>query len=180
MTEFIGCCILQDTLVSVIRPLHRLTHLHIVIGVCVYVGAHAPWQFAPEEEYANSFRRSSFDWDRSATTLSGALPSLQYIFLTTDGFLSNWNDEAGSGWEPYERWHITHGWRVVNTHSRTDDALEGGHTGLVELHDDVSETIIRKGELVLSSLDEVSVIRHPACEPRLRTDNDVVLRRGST
>ena len=46
------------------------------------------------------------------------------------------------------------------------------------MHDDVSETIIRKEELVRSGLYEVRVTRYHAWELKPRTDGDVVLGRG--
>ncbi|KAM5543667.1 hypothetical protein V8D89_002918 [Ganoderma adspersum] len=149
-----------DSIVSGLQPLHKLTHLRVVIGASVYVHKIAPSQFAPAEEYAHSFRGGTFNWEGTAATLSGARPSLQNIFLTTGGFLANWEepamedaDEGGGRWKPYERWYITHGWRVANSGSGTGRVPEAG---LVELHEDVVETIIRNEELVLSEFDEVS------------------------
>ncbi|KAM5543689.1 hypothetical protein V8D89_002940 [Ganoderma adspersum] len=148
-----------DRIPSAIRPLHRLTHLRVVIGVKLYVYDHRSPPFAPMDEYAHSFRESRFDFAGAANVLARALPRLRYIFLTTGGLLTNWagpeeGDRADEGgrWRVYERWYIGHGWRVA-----TPDAEEGlGERGLVELHEDVVETIIRKEELVLSERDEAS------------------------
>ena len=177
-SRIVVLCLPQDAIVSAIRPLHKLTHLHVVVGVSVYVTENAPWPFAPWEEYAHTFRPSRFDFEGVAATLARALPSLQYVFLTTGGFLSNWDEPAYSDmedpegargrWKPYERWFITHGWRVANPGSGTGGVQEGEH-GLVRLHDDVAETVIRNEELVVSKHDEVSVFSRPVCyETRLR------------
>ena len=162
---------MQDSIVSGLQSLHKLTHLRIVIGASVYIHKIAPSQFAPTEEYAHSFRRSTFDWEGSAATLSGALPSLQNIFLTTGGFLANWEeptmedaDEGGGRWKPYERWYITHGWRVVDSGSGMGGTPEAS---LVELHEDVAETIIRNEELVLSEFDEVNCVLFGVGERKL-------------
>lgn len=77
-------------------------------------------------------------------------------------------DPEGGGWKPYERWYITRGWRVVNSGPGTNGAPEG-ERNLVELHVDVSETIVRHEELVLSRSDEVSVVLPRACKTRLST-----------
>ncbi|PIL30068.1 hypothetical protein GSI_07789 [Ganoderma sinense ZZ0214-1] len=152
-----------DSIVSAIRPLHKLTHMRLVIGSSIYVHKDAPWPFAPWGEYAHSFRGSRFDWDGTAAALSSALPSLQNVFLTTGGYLSNWEDatmedvdEGGGRWKPYERWYITRGWRVAKSDFGTGEVVEGG-SGLVELHTDVAETIIGNEELVLSALDEAAL-----------------------
>ena len=75
-------------------------------------------------------------------------------------------DLRGGCWNPYERWYVTRGWRVADSGVGCDVVLEGGR-GLVELHEDVAGTIIRKEELVLSQLDEVSVV----CALRGKTDS---------
>lgn len=154
----------QASLVSALQPLHNLTHLRVVVGANVYVYKEASW---PRGEYAHSFRESAFDWEGTAAALSGAVPSLQNVFLTTGGFLANWEEppaedpDAGGRWKPYERWYITRGWRVAKTKSGsvTDSGRvpDESARGLVELHEDVAGTIIRNEELVLSELDRVSI-----------------------
>ncbi|KAM5543682.1 hypothetical protein V8D89_002933 [Ganoderma adspersum] len=165
------------SLVSALQPLSKLTHLRVVIGASVYVYKEASWPFAPWGEYAHSFRGSAFDWEGTAAALSGAVPSLQNVFLTTGGFLSNWEEppaedpDAGGLWKPYERWYITRGWRVANVNANANAGsvadsgrVPGGERGLVELHEDVAGTIIRNEELVLSELDQCMAA------PRLKTD----------
>ena len=66
----------QEAIVSAIRPLHKLTHLRIVVGASMYVHKAAPWPFAPWQEYAHTFRPSRFDFEGAATTLARALPSV--------------------------------------------------------------------------------------------------------
>ncbi|KAI1789257.1 hypothetical protein LXA43DRAFT_893227 [Ganoderma leucocontextum] len=161
----------DDMIFSAIRPLHGLTHLRVVIGASVYIYTDASWPFAPwgPEEYAHSFRGSSFDFEGTAAALAHPLPSLQHVFITTGGFLSNWDEpdpEKGGSWKPYERWYISHGWRVAKPGA---DGAPEGEPSLVELHDEVSETIIRKEELVLSELDEVSVVWNGARGTKLST-----------
>ncbi|KAI1789275.1 hypothetical protein LXA43DRAFT_893211 [Ganoderma leucocontextum] len=158
-----------DMIVSALHPLHKLTHLRVVIGASVYVYKDASWPFAPWEEYAHSLRGSSLDFEGTAAALAHPLPSLQHVLITTAGFLSNWDEpdpDKGGRWKPYECWYISHGWRVAK---RGTDGVPEGEPSLVELHDEVSETIIRKEELVLSELDEVSVVWNGARGTKLST-----------
>ena len=62
----------------------------------------------------------------------------------------------------YEQWYIDRGWRIARSDGPSGEAREGQYE-LVELHDDVMETIIRKEELVLSESDEVSFGVQPRC-----------------
>ncbi|PIL30092.1 hypothetical protein GSI_07766 [Ganoderma sinense ZZ0214-1] len=148
----------QATLIAALRPLHKLTHLRVVIGASVYVHKEASWPRAPWGEYAHSFRGSRFDFGGTAATLARGLPSLQYVFITTGGFLTSWvveedDPEEEGRWELYERWYVSHGWRVAAPGTGASEETGEG-PGLVELHEDVAETIIRREELVLSERDE--------------------------
>ncbi|KAM5543690.1 hypothetical protein V8D89_002941 [Ganoderma adspersum] len=155
-----------DKIIAAVQPLHRLAHLRVVIGATVYIlHEHTPSELARLEEYAHSFRESTFDFEGGAAALSGALPSLKNVFITTGGFLSNWvpwdnpDPEAvgsSSCWKPYERWYVSRGWRVAIPASGAGEVPEG-ETRLIELHDEVADTIIRKEELVLSEQDEIAL-----------------------
>ncbi|KAM5543683.1 hypothetical protein V8D89_002934 [Ganoderma adspersum] len=143
-----------DTIIIAVWPLHKLTHLRIIIGASVYIHEHASSQFAPRGEYAHSFRRASFDFAGTTAALARALPYIQHIFLTTSGFLANWAesddpDDVGF-WRPYERWYVDRGWRVAKVSGAGAGVLEEGGQSLVELHDDVVESIMRKEELVIA------------------------------
>ncbi|PIL30074.1 hypothetical protein GSI_07783 [Ganoderma sinense ZZ0214-1] len=170
------------TLVTAIRPLHRLTHLRVVIGASVYVHKEASWPRAPWGEYAHSFRGSRFDFGGTAATLARGLPSLQYVFITTGGFLTSWvveedDPEEEGRWKLYERWYVGHGWRVAAPGTGASEETGEG-PGLVELHEDVAETIIRREELVLSERDERSRLNsnhHLHYHP---TGDEIYLRSG--
>lgn len=161
----------KGTIVAAVRPLHTLTHLWIVIGVSVYVFKEASWPFAPWEEYAHTFRPSSFDFEGAADSLVRSLPSIRHVFLTISGFLSNWaetDDSEDPGfWQPSERWYVDRGWRISK--SEAEGGQPGGQ-GLVELHSDVAETIIRKEELVVTESDEVNEIRSDTPGTKLNSD----------
>ena len=115
--------------------------------------------------------------------LARALPSVHYVFLTTGGFLSSWGgfherpyveregkeEEPESGWKPYERWHVGRGWRIAQSGTSDGDGVAEEERSLVELHDDVVETIIRNEELILSKYDEVSIFSYHTRETRLKT-----------
>ena len=131
--------------------------------------ASSPPSFAPpdsEEYYAHSFRDAAFDFAGTAAVLARALPSAQYIFLTTRGFFESETElESGDVEETlYECWYTSRGWRVAGpgpgpgTGPGTGVGVLDGlsERRVIELHDAVVETIIRKEELVCSQQDEVS------------------------
>ena len=135
---------MQATLIAALRILHKLTHLHPVIGASVYVHKGASWPFAPREEYAHFFRASGFDVDGTAAALARVLPSLRHVFITTGESPANWTgqpeeddgdpDEESKGrWELYERSYISHGLRVVTPGTDEVEDVE------MELHDEVAE-----------------------------------------
>ncbi|PIL23245.1 hypothetical protein GSI_14555 [Ganoderma sinense ZZ0214-1] len=147
-----------DKLVSTLRPLHKLTHLRIVFHAAVFVYSDAASPFAPPEEYALTLRGSTFDFDGTAASLVRPFPSLEYIFLTTCGVLSTWDDSNRHvrPMKPYERWHVPRAWRVAkpDTLGRT---LQNEERVLVALHDEVAETVIRQEDLTLSQSDEEEI-----------------------
>ncbi|KAI1786466.1 hypothetical protein LXA43DRAFT_1099167 [Ganoderma leucocontextum] len=146
-----------SNLISGLQPLHKLTHLRIIIGANIYVHKDAPSPFRPREgRYAHPFRPSMSDFEETATALARILPSLQNLFLTTSGFLSSWaarSTDGGRDWQPYES-YINHGWRIA---ALGTDGLPDGERSVVELHEEVTNTIIRKEELVLSERDEAAL-----------------------
>ena len=119
---------------SSVRPLHRLTHLRVVVHFRIY---------GRDEDCGRAF-----DFEGAAAALVAPLPCLRYIFVATNGCVSDWDGDKQS-WEERERWHLPHAWRVA------DPGTSGW--GLVELHDEVAQTIIRKEELVLSEADQASL-----------------------
>ncbi|KAM5543685.1 hypothetical protein V8D89_002936 [Ganoderma adspersum] len=87
---------------------------------------------AYSEEFVRATRGSVFDCAGTAAQLARPLPSLRYVF------------------------HVAQAWRVAPLGS--DSARLGeGEPALVELHEDVAETIIRNEKLVLSEADKVTL-----------------------
>ncbi|KAI1787979.1 hypothetical protein LXA43DRAFT_673278 [Ganoderma leucocontextum] len=136
---------LVDKMRSSLQPLHNLTHLRVVFHSSTY---HA--DFSPDthgEEYLRAVRGPAFELaEETVASLVCPLPSLEYIFLTTAGYLAH-----NHGSQVYERWHVARAWRVTEPPT---DGMKDGRPVLVGLHDEVAETIIRKEELVLSKEDE--------------------------
>ena len=93
--------------------------------------------------YAGAFRGS---------TLVRPLPSLLYVFVATNGSIAAWcgNGNPRAHWDAEVQWHVTRAWRVVE--------LRVGQPRLVELDDEVAETIIRREERLLLKTDKVSVV----------------------
>ncbi|KAI1782078.1 hypothetical protein LXA43DRAFT_1104814 [Ganoderma leucocontextum] len=115
--------LLEKTLSS-LQPLHKLTHLRIIIHSKGHDVTDSDVSSPPThaDELARTLHGSTFDFKRTAAPLvRQRLPSLRYLFLTTCGYLVHHN-QAGE----------------VTTKT------------LVELHDEVAEATIQKEELVLS------------------------------
>ena len=113
--------------------------------------------------YAGASRGSTFDFAGTAVELVRPLPSLQYVFVATSGSIAAWrgNDDPRAQWEAEERWHVSRAWRVA------EHACGAGQPRLVELDNDVAETLIRTEELLLAKTDEVSEVhdaRGGACQ----------------
>ncbi|PIL30084.1 hypothetical protein GSI_07661 [Ganoderma sinense ZZ0214-1] len=168
-----------NTLISALRPLHNLTHLRLVVH-CKLVkrpaGSATSLPYSHSESFVDTVRGPAFDFAGTADALVRTLPSLQYVFLTTCGSLVDRGENKSNSGRPslreHERWNVGRAWRVANadlgqpqgtrksttTLPRTDgirDEDEDPPRGrLVELHSDVSDTIIRNEELVLSDADE--------------------------
>ncbi|KAM5543672.1 hypothetical protein V8D89_002923, partial [Ganoderma adspersum] len=152
-----------DGIVYAIQSLCRLAHLPVVIGASMHIfyeHTYACLAFARLEAYARSSCESMFDFEGTAAALARARPSLDNVFLAIGGFLSRFRElpDLKGGrwtWRPHcARWCISRGWPVAIPGA--GGVLEGD-TGLVELHEEVADTIIRKGELVLSEQDEMAL-----------------------
>ena len=95
------------------------------------------------DAFVSAVRGSAFDFVGTTTALLPSHPSLQYLFIQTDGRLSNygeWNIAAERS--VYEEWHAARGWRVVRPEDGPVDdgsgsGILGGETVLVELADAV-------------------------------------------
>ncbi|KAI1787986.1 hypothetical protein LXA43DRAFT_673367 [Ganoderma leucocontextum] len=98
---------LVDKMRSSLQPLHNLTHLRVVFHCSIY---HA--DFSPDahgEEYLRAVRGPAFELaEETVASLVCPLPSLEYIFLTTAGYLAHYH-----GSQVYERWHVARAWRVT-------------------------------------------------------------------
>ena len=112
-------------------------------------------------------RASTFDFPGTASRLALPLPSLQYLFLTTSGYISERKGSSVSDpLEVNEQWRGGRAWRIADP-----TGMESAHDGervLVDLHEDVAGTIMRNEELVLSELDKVCAFLRTACRIMLR------------
>ncbi|KAI1786259.1 hypothetical protein LXA43DRAFT_898325 [Ganoderma leucocontextum] len=158
---------------SALQVLHELTHLRIVVHSNTFddsAPGHSP--AAHSREFVHALSAPTFDHEGSAVALDHSLPALQYVFLTTSGYLLidiATDDESTGGasrgsesskTREREQWQVAMAWHVAE-HGHGDGASGtqgGGELVLVELHDDVAETIIRNEELILSDLDKVSAL----------------------
>ena len=101
-------------------------------------------------------RPASFDFAAVACAIVAEIPSLRYCFLTVGAWVGK-----GCPSVLVERWCESRAWRVVH---RVDDIVEavgaicGAGRELVELHNDVAETIIVKEDLGVSMDEAVSLI----------------------
>ena len=155
-------------MVTALQPLHALTHLRIVISC---KGSMRPVPSESSRSFVASVREPGFDFAGTAATLVRVLPSLQYVFLRTSGSLTERERDlaAAPPWRAtamHERWDVSRAWRVAgrssggsNRISEAQDGTANAHVdgGLIELHGDVAETIVRNEELVLSQTDEATL-----------------------
>ena len=113
-----------------------------------------------EDAFLNDVRPASFPFAAVARSVADAMPSLRYCFLTTAGWVAGMHTVA-------ERWRASRAWRVAseschgtrNAEAAAQAQAAGGGTRgrqLVELHDDVADTIIAKENLVPSAEEQVS------------------------
>ncbi|KAI1789261.1 hypothetical protein LXA43DRAFT_1096549 [Ganoderma leucocontextum] len=146
---------LLNRILSALRPLHKLAHLRIVVHSNVH---HDPsFPVAYSGEFVRALRGSVFDFEKTAVLLVRPLPSLRYVFLTTSGYLADRRDTSSAPrrfWKAFERWYTPRAWRVA---ARGTGSIQEGEPVLIELHEDVAETIIRNEELVLSEADKASL-----------------------
>ncbi|KAM5543686.1 hypothetical protein V8D89_002937 [Ganoderma adspersum] len=152
---------LLDIMLTVLRPLHNLTHLRIVVSCKAYTRPGVPAESS--SSFVASVRGPAFDFAGTAASLVRARPSLQYLFLTTAGSLTDRDRDVAAArpWRAtHERWDVSRAWRVAGRASGgADTGTQDGtvNAGLVELHGDVAETIVRNEELVLSETDEATL-----------------------
>ena len=143
---------IQDRLRASLQHLRGLTHLRVVFHF-ILRGREA---VSPETEYGEAYMRAlrgpAFDHaEKTAASLVRALPSLEYVFLTAAGRIESGGFARST--TVFARWHTERAWRVEPP---TDESKGKERSQvLVELHEEVAETIIRKEELILSKPDEV-------------------------
>ncbi|KAI1787784.1 hypothetical protein LXA43DRAFT_1097964 [Ganoderma leucocontextum] len=142
---------LLDKLHSAFQLLHKLTHLRIVVHSNAFDDS-APElpPAAHSQEFVHALCGPAFDHEGSAAALVRSLPALRYVFLTTSGYLPidiATDDESTGGGRGSE---CSKTRELELERERRQD----GEPALVELHDDVAETIIRNEELILSDLDK--------------------------
>ena len=101
----------------------------------------------------------------AAAALARPLPSLRYVFLTTSAYLPSAAGPESKTCGVRERREVSKAWRVAGhgTGARGTQDLDadGGPVRgleLVELHEDVAETIVRNEGLVVSVLDTVGPV----------------------
>ncbi|KAM5531992.1 hypothetical protein V8D89_014326 [Ganoderma adspersum] len=144
---------------SALQPLHSLTHLRLVISTDICHVLH----FLPahSEPFVSAVRGSMFDFAGTVAALLYSHPFLQYLFIQTDGHLSNygeWNTAAKRS--VYEEWHEAKGWCVVREEAGTDDPeMQEQRPMLIELADAVVETIVWREQLFASEAEEESLGR---------------------
>ncbi|PIL31070.1 hypothetical protein GSI_05766 [Ganoderma sinense ZZ0214-1] len=148
------------------HDLRALTHLRLVF----HCEAWSPPEPAPAPASDTDPRRShtilqggllaelrpaAFDFAKVAAALVHDLPALRYCFLTVGAWVGE-----GCPHVLVERWSASRAWRVVHdTGTGVDDAEQSdpsnsdgtccGGRELVELHRDVAEAIIARGDLVV-------------------------------
>ncbi|KAM5531987.1 hypothetical protein V8D89_014321 [Ganoderma adspersum] len=142
---------------SAFRTLQKLTHLRIVILSHVTYRSYVTMM--QSDEFMRTVHGRSFDFNGTAAGLlsESALPNLRYLFVETSGSFET--TDMPRRFLPGERehtsWRLARGWRApVPTEHPTPLEGPGAATpdleelGLVELSEEVRETLIRNEELL--------------------------------
>ena len=133
-----------------------LTHLRLVFHCEAFSQAGDAEHSILRHALLEDLRPASFDFAAVASAIVDEIPSLQFCFVTVGAWVGK-----GCPSVLVERWCESRAWRVV---LRVDDivgaagASGGSGRDLVELHDDVAETIIAKEDLGVSMDEAVSPI----------------------
>ncbi|KAM5544339.1 hypothetical protein V8D89_001999 [Ganoderma adspersum] len=143
---------LLDRTLALLRPLHKLTHLHVAFHSKSYedAGSHAPAQRALLEELARTLHPSMFDFPGTAAALVRPLPVLQVLVLTTYGYFARDETVADMTQKaaPRKVWSVSQAWRVADG---------SGGKALVELRDEEAERTVSREELGLPDAFKVGV-----------------------
>lgn len=136
----------------------KLKHLRVVLQSDVCDRAYTTminW-----DEFLKTVHGDTFDFSGTSESLARSLLSLRYVFLATRGEYPSVEDTGSSSLQ-HGSWDVSHGWCVAGLGRGTCQIpLEDG--GLVELREDVMDTVVRREELVLSDNEEVSTaFAHP-------------------
>ena len=105
---------------------------------------------APFEDNFVQYIAHETDLHPAAIRLLNAMPTLQYVSLTTCG------QRRYSG--AWKYWHSSKAWRVVEM-DRSGTKVPGGSGSCVELTGDEAEAVIDEEELYLCYREEVSSFR---------------------
>ncbi|KAM5541600.1 hypothetical protein V8D89_004790 [Ganoderma adspersum] len=164
----------RDALLPLFEHLHCLNHLRLVFHCKVRLHSEPSDSWEPvappgisEDPFLEDLRPASkFDFAAVALAMADALPSLRYCFLTSSGSVSVRQAMVVS---VVERWCESRAWRIAHApghisradHTDAADTVDtrgcGMRRELVELHDDVAETIMERENLVLSAEEKIDI-----------------------
>ena len=140
----------RDTLLPGLADLRALTHLRLVFHCDAWIDFKSELgpldgEAAEDDAFLDAVRPASFAsfaFAFAARALADALPRLRYCFLATSGRVTEVVESDGPD-TVAERWRASWAWRIA----------AGG--GLVELQDDVAESVIEREGLALSTEEQV-------------------------
>ncbi|PIL28830.1 hypothetical protein GSI_08875 [Ganoderma sinense ZZ0214-1] len=159
----------RDTLLPAIEHLHALTHFRLAFH-CFAREAEEPGRPISEEPLVEDLRPlSGFDFNSVASTIADALPSLQYCFLTNSARVVETKLVYANNL--VERWCESRAWRIMPHAPFGDSGIDDPEAvapadaratqrELLELQDDVAETIIEMEDLDLSMEEKASAMHH--------------------
>nr|VWO95300.1 Adenylate cyclase [Ganoderma boninense] len=155
-----------NRLLSAISHL-RLTHLRVVTNFAIY----RPVRTAVLEtdSVGHIGLGDKMDFEVTKTRFVGAVPTLQYLFLTTFGRAHAIPSKKISSESKIftERWLTSKAWRVLHVNDENLDLWDSevGSGSCVELSREAAERIIDRENLQLSSDEEVG---HRFCQCKLQ------------
>ncbi|PIL31137.1 hypothetical protein GSI_05833 [Ganoderma sinense ZZ0214-1] len=138
----------------------RTTHLRIVLHYSIHPGPGDPQTEAQPNQHRSLYAASDGDLHRAAARFFSSMPALQYLFLTTCGYVANSVERAHS----YTCQRLaSRAWCAVSADTEvtvTDPHLSGASAErgpCAAISGDEAETIMDREELRLGSREEAMV-----------------------
>ena len=157
-TQLTSRHLFQDKLISAVKHLH-LTHLRLVFHYTVHRARQEAF-IERRLRLADTCAAREADLLPTATRFINAIPTLQYVLLTTCGHtyqLPSPNTWESDQQRTLNKWLSSMAWRPVDSYDGHHRSNAKSHSGVVLLSRETAERIVEEEELYLSHDEDVSV-----------------------